>query len=262
MQILYAALILGGAGLVCGSLLAIAAKYLAVEADERVEKIVEILPSANCGGCGYAGCGAYAQAVVDGEASLTACAAGGAEATKKIAEIMGVEATAKESLKAVVLCHGTLNNATERYCYEGIDDCLAAARLGGGQKACAYACLGLGNCVKVCAFNAINVVNGVAVTDKDKCTGCGKCIDACPKGVIALIPEKVKYYVGCSSKDKGAAMKEKCLAGCIGCKICEKNCPVGAIAITDNLAVIDYEKCTGCGICAEKCPKKIIAERV
>lgn len=262
MQILYAALVLGGAGLVCGLLLAIAAKYLAVETDERVEKIVEILPNANCGGCGFAGCGAFAQAVVDGKADPSACAAGGAEAVEKIADIMGVEVDAKEPAIAVVLCQGTHNNASVRYEYDGIDDCLAAARLGGGQKACTYACLGFGNCVKACAFDAIKIVNGVAVTDSEKCTGCGSCVEACPKGVIKLIPKKIKYFVGCSSKDKGAAMKEKCTAGCIGCKICEKNCPDGAIAINDNLAVIDYEKCTGCGICAEKCPKKIITERV
>lgn len=262
MQILYAALILGGAGLLCGLLLALAAKYLAVEVDERVEKITELLPGANCGGCGYAGCAAYAAAVVAGEAAPDCCSAGGAKVVTGIAEIMGVEATAKQPMLATVLCHGTSNAAALRYEYEGIDDCYAAARLGGGPKACAYACLGFGSCEKACPFGAIAVDNGVAKVDNEKCTGCGACVAACPKKVIALVPASVKYYVGCSSKDKGAAMKDKCTAGCIGCRICEKNCPSEAISVKDNLAVIDYEKCTGCGICAEKCPKKIIVERI
>jgi len=262
MQILYAAIILGGAGLVCGLLLAVAAKYLAVEVDERAEAITELLPGANCGGCGYAGCAAYAAAVVAGEAAPDCCSAGGASVVKGIAEIMGVEANIKEPMVATVLCNGTANAAVLRYEYEGVLDCVAAARLGGGQKACAYACLGFGNCVKACPFGAITVENGVAKVDKEKCTGCGACVKACPKSVIALIPANNKYYVGCSSKDKGAAMKDKCSAGCIGCRICEKNCPSEAIAVKDNLAVIDYAKCTSCGICAEKCPKKIIIERV
>lgn len=262
MQILYAAIILGGAGLVCGLLLALAAKYLSVEVDERIEKITELLPGANCGGCGYAGCSAYAAAVFAGEAAPDCCSAGGATVVEGIAEIMGISASARQQMVATVLCQGTYNAAVLRYEYEGIDDCYAAARLGGGQKACAYACLGLGSCVKACPFGAIAVENGVARVDKEKCTGCGACVKACPKSVIALIPEDVKYYVGCSSKNKGAAMKDKCTVGCIGCRICEKNCPSQAISVNDNLAVIDYAKCTGCGVCAEKCPKKIIVERV
>lgn len=261
MMVLYAAITLGGAGLLCGVMLAVASKYLAVETDSRVEQITEVLPKANCGGCGFAGCSAFAEAVVSGKAEVNGCSAGGAETAKKIAEIMGVSAGDAKPKVATVLCRGTSNASVERYEYEGISDCAAAARLGGGQKACAFSCLGFGNCVKVCRFDAINVVNGVAEVDIEKCTGCGACVRECPKKVIELIPKGSKFYVGCSSHDRGIDVKNKCTAGCIACRICEKNCPSGAITIENNLAKIDYEKCTGCGICKQKCPKNIIIER-
>ncbi|MBQ3115180.1 MAG: RnfABCDGE type electron transport complex subunit B [Clostridia bacterium] len=262
MIILYAGITLGGIGLLCGLLLAVASKYLTVEVDERIEQINELLPGANCGGCGYAGCGAYATAVVEGNAPVDACVVCGNEVIKKISELIGVKAQGKEHKVAKVLCFGTTECAKNRYIYEGICDCDAAARLGGGFKACAYGCLGLGNCAKICPFDAIAIEDGVANVNPDKCTGCGKCTAVCPKNVIVLIPKTAKYYVSCASKNKGAEMKDKCSSGCIGCKICEKNCSAGAILVENNLAEIDYDKCTNCGLCAEKCPKKIIRKGI
>ncbi len=261
MMILYAAAVLGGAGLLCGALLAVASKYLAVETDSRVEKITEVLPNANCGGCGFAGCSAFAAAVVSGEAPVDGCSAGGAKTAAAVAEVMGVTASVGTPKVASVKCRGTLNAAASRYEYDGIEDCTAAARLGGGQKACAYACLGFGSCVKACPFGAISVINGVAEVDTEKCTGCGACAKVCPKKVIEIIPKDTKYFVACSSQNKGIEMKTKCSAGCIACRLCEKNCPSGAVTVENNLARIDYSKCTGCGVCKEKCPKNIIIER-
>jgi len=260
-DIFFPALAMGAIGLFLGILLAFASKIFAVEKDERAEAITEVLPGANCGSCGYAGCSAYAAAISSKGAKINACSPGGQQVADAIAEIMGVQAEAVEEKCAVVLCHGETETATDKYIYEGIEDCSLEATLqGGGHKACAYGCLGFGSCAEVCQNNAIKIENGIAVVDYDKCGGCGECEQACPKKLIKIVKKSTKYIVKCSSCDKGADMKAKCSVGCIGCKICEKNCPVQAITVENNHAVIDYDKCIGCGICAEKCPKKIIIE--
>lgn len=258
-DIIFPALAMGALGLVLGAMLAIASKIFAVQKDERAEAITAVLPGANCGSCGYAGCSAYASAISGGSARINACNPGGQSVSDAIAEIMGVASEAVEEKCAVVVCHGTEAAAIDKYEYEGIPDCVAAAGLpGGGLKACTYGCLGYGACVKVCQNDAITIENGIAVVDADKCGGCGECAQKCPKQLIKIIPKKAKYIVKCSSCDKGAEMKAKCSAGCIGCRICEKNCPADAVKVENNHAVIDYAKCIGCGICAQKCPKKII----
>ncbi len=258
-DIIYPVLSMGALGLILGALLAIASKIFAVEKDEVAEAITQVLPGANCGSCGFAGCSAYASAISKDGAKINACSPGGQNAADAIAGILGVESAQVEEKIAVVRCNGTKDVATDKYVYSGIEDCGAIATLqGAGQKSCGYGCLGFGSCIKVCSRGAISIENGIAVIDTEKCGGCGECVAACPKHLIEVVPKKTKYIVKCQSCDKGAQMKEKCSVGCIGCKICEKNCEAGAITIVNNHAVIDYEKCTGCGVCATKCPKKII----
>ncbi len=257
-KIIAPVLSLGGMGLLFGSLLAYASQKFAVEVDERIPLVSEALPGANCGGCGYAGCGAFATAVVEGKAPVDGCPVGGASVASNVAEIMGVTVDATERKIARVLCNGTNNVAKEKYEYYGAMDCVAASKLGGGPKSCAYGCMGLGTCVKACQFDAIKIENGIAVIDPDKCTACGKCVNACPKSVIELIPESSKTWVMCKSKDKGKDVRALCDTGCIGCKICEKQCKFDAIHVVDNIAIIDYEKCVNCNQCVVKCPKNII----
>lgn len=257
--VILAAVVIGITGLVVSLLLGVAGVKFAVEVDERVTQVRELLPSNNCGGCGYAGCDAMAEAIVAGTTPASACPSLPTENREKIAAIIGGSAEAAERRVAFVKCNGTCDKTTQRYNYYGIDDCKKLALIpGGGPKGCTYGCMGLGSCVKACKFDAIHVVNGIAVVDKEKCIACGQCVAQCPKGLIELIPYKANYVVRCSSKDKGKDVKAVCETGCIGCGICAKQCEAGAITVENNLAHIDPTKCTGCGKCAAKCPAKII----
>lgn len=257
-QILIPILIVGGMGIVFGGILGFASKIFAVKVDERVPQILEILPGANCGNCGFAGCSAYANALCAGGVKTNLCPACSGDASEKIAEILGVEADESEKMVARVRCSGSTENAALKYIYYGPCDCHSAAKLGGGEKLCSFACLGFGSCVKACRFDAISVQDGVAIVDEEKCVGCGGCVKECPKNVIALMPAKSKYAVACQSAEKGKFTRQNCQVGCIGCGICAKNCPKDAITVENNIAVINQEKCVGCGICASKCPRKII----
>lgn len=241
-----------------GLILAIASRVLAVKRDERIEQIEECLPGANCGGCGYAGCSALAEAIVRGDAKPSACAACSDEAREKMAAIMGVAAEKQVRMVAKVLCAGTTECAKHRFDYSAVGDCHSAEVMAGGDKECAAGCIGLGSCVVKCAFDAISVKDGVAVVDREKCRGCGVCVAECPKKIIRLIPYDATYFVQCSTPNKGKTVTAVCSAGCIGCRMCTKVCEAGAIHMEGDMAVIDYEKCTGCGACAEKCPRKII----
>lgn len=246
-------------GVFIGVFLGIAGKKFAIDVDEREEQILAVLPGANCGGCGNAGCAAMAHAIVEGRSPVNGCPVGGEPVADKIAEIMGQKAEKTERMTAFVKCGGTCDKAKSRYDYTGETDCKMVGMIpGGGSKSCEYGCLGGGTCTKVCQFDAIQIINGIAVVDPEKCKACGSCIKACPKHIIELKPYKSEHAVRCSSKDKGAVSNKVCAASCIGCGICAKNCPAQAITVTDNVAHIDYSKCTNCGICSEKCPKKAI----
>ncbi len=251
---LWFALLGGGFGVA----LAVAAHFFAVPTDERVEQIRELLPGANCGGCGFSGCDALAQALVEGKALPAACRACAQKDAERICEILGLEAAPAQKVHAQVMCCGTNDLAKRKYEYHGAQDCVSAARLGGGDKDCPYGCVGLGTCVAACKFDAIQIVNGVADVDTQKCKGCGVCAVSCPKHLIKLIPYESKVWVGCMSADRGVLTRQACDAGCIGCRKCEKTCAYGAITVTGTLAAVDYEKCKNCGACVEACPRKII----
>lgn len=256
-SVLTAGAVVGGTGLVIGILLGIASKFLFVKTDEKVEKVRNCLPGSNCGGCGYAGCDSLAEAIARGDAPVNACTAGADIAG--ISEIMGTSASEKERMTAFVHCRGTCDKTEIKYSYHGLTDCRKLALIPGhGEKVCRSGCMGYGSCVSECKFNAIHVINGVAVVDSSLCAACGKCIKACPNNLISLVPVSAKTIVGCSSRKKGKEVRSACDTGCIGCGICAKQCGEGAIEMTDNLPVINFEKCTGCGKCAEKCPQKII----
>lgn len=249
---------LGGLAVFFGIVLAYASKKFAVQADPKVGEVRFVLPGANCGGCGFAGCDALADAIVKGQAPVNACPVGGAELAKKVAEIMGVTAEETEKMVARVICGGDCENAKQKYEYQGIQDCKAAEMLAGGSKGCRFGCTGLGTCERVCPFDAIHVVNGVAVVDEEKCTACKKCIAVCPKHIIELVPVSKQVRVLCKNTDKGKAVVEVCKVGCIGCQKCVKACQFGAMTFENNLAKIDYSKCTNCMVCAEVCPTKTI----
>lgn len=257
-NIIYAVLAFLALGGVMGILLAIASKVFFVKTNENVAAIAEILPGANCGGCGYSGCNALAEAIVKGEAKTSACVAGDEVLAAKIAEIMGVPAEKPVRKRAQVMCSGTSEYAKKKYAYRGAHDCFAASKMGGGDKLCPNGCIGLGSCAAACKFDAIDIVDGVAVVDYEKCQACGQCVEACPKHIIRIIPYDATHWVGCMSIDKGAVTKSYCDVGCISCKICEKACNYDAIHVKGFVAAIDYDKCTMCGECVSKCPRKII----
>lgn len=258
-SVLLAILVLGVLGALFGALLAYASKIFHVEVDPKQEAVRACLAGANCGGCGFPGCDGYAAAVAAGEAPTNKCVAGGAEAAEKIAEIMGVSGASLDKKVAFVPCSGTTGHADMRFNYTGPVDCRAAMLFGGrSNKTCTFACIGLGNCTRVCQFDAIHIVDGVAKVNRNRCVGCGACVDECPKSIIQLIPESLKVMPACSNHDKGAAVTKMCDFGCIGCMKCQRECPADAITVVDFLAKVDPAKCVGCGHCADICPRGII----
>lgn len=258
MSYILPVLIFAVIGAVSGGLLVLGSRLFAVKTDETVAKIVEALPNANCGACGYSGCEGYAKAVAAGEAPTNRCKPGGAAAAAKIAGIMGTETldTIKET--AFVRCNGCKDATEDRYIFTGTPSCAAVERFYNGKGVCRTGCDGYGDCVSVCDNDAIHIINGVAVVDPAKCGACGKCAAVCPNHLIVIRPASQVVDVRCSSRDAGKVARTICRNSCIGCKLCEKKCPVGAITVNDNHASIDYSKCTGCGACAAACPRKCI----
>jgi len=249
-----------GLGLFFGLILAVAEKKFEVETDQRFEELKNILPGANCGGCGYTGCGIFAQALLDGDADIDGCPAGGSEVQEQIAQVLGVEnKTDTRTQVACIMCQGGKKEVEEISEYQGISSCLGAELIEGGHKECLDGCLGLGDCVKVCPFDAVMIdERGIAAVDKELCTGCGQCVEVCPRNIIDLIDSEDLVQVRCVSQTKGKRVRKICEVACIGCGLCEKECPFDAITVDNNLAEIDYKLCKNCGLCAKKCPTDAI----
>ena len=245
-------------GVVAGLLLSIASKKLAVEVDERVGEVREVLPGANCGACGYNGCDEYAAALIEKDEKISLCKPGGVDTMNQIGEILGAEAVEIEKEVAFVQCNGVASATTDKYEYKGTQTCAACNSLFSGKGSCSFGCLGFGDCTNVCEFDAIHVVDGVAKVDEEKCTACGACVKACPKLIINIRPLNKDVTVLCKNKDKGGITRKACTNGCIGCMKCQKTCQHGAITVKNNVASIDYSKCTRCGECVEACPVKCI----
>lgn len=247
-------------GLIAGIILTIASKVFFVPVDETVAQVREVLPGANCGACGFAGCDDYAAAIgADRSLSPSLCPVGGAECAAAIASVLGVEATAAEPKVAFVRCKGSTEMTKTIMEYQGVQTCVAAKNFYGGNWACSQGCMGLGDCVEVCEYGAIKICDGVAVVDREACVGCGMCQKACPNSIITIAEKKKLVYVACNSTAPGAKARKACTVACIGCKKCEKSCKFEAIAVENNLARIDFDKCVNCGLCAKECPTNAIA---
>ena len=259
-SLVYAVLSLGGLGLIFSILITLANKKLHVEEDPRIETVSDLLPGANCGSCGYAGCANFAENLVGGQTQLSTCPVCSPDAAEKIARILGVEVESGERQVAIVMCQGGDGTVKKKADYEGIPSCIGATFVDGGERACSYGCIGYGDCVAVCPFDAIHMnEKGIPVVDRIKCTGCGNCVEACPRKVIELHPVSHHVFVLCRNKDSGKNSRAVCSAACIGCKICEKAVDGVGFNVINNLAVVDHEKYTKeLVLPTEKCPTKCI----
>ncbi len=259
--ILLAIGILAAIALICAILLTVSSVFFSVKEDETATAIRDCLPGANCGACGYSGCDGYAKALADKATDATnLCVPGGDGTAKEIAAILGVEAADVVEKVAYVACNGICGAVERKYDYQGQKTCHAANLSYNGDKFCTFACLGYGDCMRVCPKDAISIENGVAHVDPQKCIGCGMCMRECPNGIIKLIEDTTRVVVQCSNHDKGANTRKYCTNGCIGCMKCQKSCPNGAITVENNLATIDYSLCTGCAACVEVCPVHCLHE--
>ena len=262
--ILVAVISLGAIGLISAVILYAASKKFAVYEDPRIGQVAEVLPQANCGGCGYPGCSGFAAACVKaGSLEGKLCPVGGQPTMEKVAAILGLEATASEPKMAVVRCNGTCANRPRITTYNGVRSCAIAHATYGGETGCSFGCLGCGDCVSACQFDAIHInpETGLPEVDENKCTACGACSKACPRNIIEIRPKgknNRRVVVMCVNKDKGAVANKACSASCIGCGKCVIVCPFEAITLENNLAYIDPAKCKSCRKCEMECPKGAI----
>ena len=267
--ILSAVLVLGAIGLIAAVVLYACSKKFAVYEDPRIGQVQEVLPGANCGGCGFAGCadmaGALVKACDGGSLEGLLCPVGGQAVMDQVADLLGMAAANTEPLVAVVRCYGTCELRPRVAEYDGLMTCSAVNATGRGETGCGYGCLGCGDCVSACNFDAIkmNPETGLPEVDEDKCTSCGACVKACPRHIIELRkkgPKNRRVYVRCVNKDKGAVARKNCKVACIGCGKCEKVCKFDAITIENNLSYIDPNKCRLCTKCVDECPTVAIVK--
>lgn len=257
---------LSALGVVAAVILYFVAQKFKVFEDPRIDAVEAVLPGANCGGCGYPGCRGFADAFVKADdISVLFCPPGGNDTYKAAAKVLGKDAVAQDPLIAVVRCSGTPEHRKKTSTYDGATSCKVATTLYSGDTGCQYGCLGLGDCVVVCAFDAIYIdeITGLPVVSEEKCTACGACAKACPKFIIEMRrkgPKGKRIFVSCINKDKGAVAKKACNVACIGCNKCVKVCPHDAIVMENFLAYIDPVKCKLCRKCTVECPTGAILE--
>lgn len=250
-------------GLVASIILAVASRVFYVKEDPRVEAIMEALPGANCGGCGFAGCEGYAVAVLnDPNIAANKCCAGGPEVSIAVGELTGKTVAEAEPLYALRRCDKQAGQVGARYEYQGLPSCAAASLMRGGTDCCAFSCIGYGDCVQACPFNAMRIVNGLVEVDQDKCTGCGTCVNVCPRGVLEMTPLRARVAVYCNTREKLRAVSDVCKVGCIKCLKCVKACPAKAVSMVDDRIEIDHLLCLSYGpacqeACVSSCPRHI-----
>lgn len=260
---LFAVVCIAGIGLVAAVMLALADRYLSVKEDPRIGLVTAALPGANCGGCGFPGCDGYARALVAGTAPNGACVAGGEACAAAVAKILGVSATLTEKRVALVKCRGSRSETVRIGDYNGICDCGVAAATAGGDKGCAYGCLGYGACANACPKHAISIQDGLAKVDKRLCIGCGKCVSVCPRKLIELVPATATIHVLCNNPEKGPLVRKVCGVGCIGCHLCERNSggkAAGHFVFRGFLARVNYDNPPTDSQLVAKCPAKCISE--
>lgn len=259
-MILTAVIVLGAIGVIFAIVLYFVAQKFKVEEDPLIDEIAEVLPGANCGGCGKAGCRALAEAFVkQGSMEGLRCAPGGDAVAQKVAALLGCAVEAGEPQVAVVRCASCHNGTTDKNHYDGLKDCAFAHSVYAGENGCVFGCLGFGNCAAACQFDALKMdpETGAPIVDDEKCVGCGACVKACPRGVIELRNKGFKnrrVYVNCVNKEKGGMARKTCINACIGCGKCEKVCPFGAVKVENNVAYIDFNLCKMCRKCVAECP--------